>query len=326
MIISVVIATRDRASLLETTLAALCEQQSPGCPFEILVVDNGSVDSTAAVVAQAAQRSSVPVTYLTEAKPGKSHALNTAVGHARGDLLAFTDDDVLPSPGWLAAFARTFSETGADYAAGRILPLWEAPPPRWLTPSLHGVLAIPDGGTRRLTLTGIQDQVMPIGANMAIRRPVLDSVGGWNPELGKLKNTLRTGEDHEFALKLGAAGFKGVYEPEASVLHRVPADRLRLTYFARWCYGNGQIEAGLEQEYPSTARYLLSVPRYLWRRLGKDLLSILWGLVTIDPRRSTSGAMRLAWFAGYLKGRWNGPAREATVAARAPVISRTWRC
>ena len=324
MMISVLIATRDRAPLLKATLEALCEQESPGCRFEILIVDNGSVDSTAAVVAEAARRSNVPITYLTEEKSGKSHALNSAVDHARGDVLALTDDDVLPSTGWLAAFARTFSETNADYAAGRILPLWEAPPPRWLTPSLHGVLAIPDGGTRRLTLTGSQDQVMPIGANMAIRRAVLDSVGGWNPDLGKLKDTLRTGEDHEFALRLVAAGFKGVYEPEASVLHRVPADRLRLAYFARWCYGNGQMEAGLEPDYPSTDRYLLGVPRYLWRRMGTDLLSIVAGVVTVDPRRATSGAMRLAWFAGYLKGCWNRP-RQPKIAARPVVISRTSR-
>jgi len=324
MMISVVIATRDRAALLEATLEALCAQESPGCPFEILIVDNGSVDSTATVVAEAARRSNVPIRYLTEEKSGKSHALNTAVDQARGDLLALTDDDVLPSPGWLAAFARTFSETGVDYAAGRILPLWEAPPPRWLTPSLHGVLAIPDGGTRRLALTGIHDQVMPIGANMAIRRAVLESIGGWNPNLGKLKNTLRTGEDHEFALRLVAAGFKGVYEPEASVLHRVPADRLRLAYFARWYYGNGQMEAGLESDYPSTDRYLLGIPRYLWRRLGNDLLSMLGGLVTVDPRRSTAGAMRLTWFAGYLRGRWDRP-HEPSVAARPAAISRTWR-
>jgi len=323
--ISVVIATRDRARVLEATLNALSEQRSPGCPFEILIVDNGSVDSTATVVAEAARRSSAPIRYLTEEKPGKSHALNSAVTQARGDLLAFTDDDVLPSPGWLAAFVRVFSETGADYAAGRILPLWEAPPPRWLTPSLHGVLAIPDGGTRRLILSGNHDQIMPIGANMAIRRTVLDTVGGWNPDLGKLKDTLRTGEDHEFALRLGAAGLKGAYEPEASVLHRVPAERLRLAYFARWYYDNGQIVAGLERNYPSTAHYLLSVPRYLWRQAAKDLGSSLTGVLTVDPRRSTSGAMRLAWFAGYLKGCWTG-SDDPTVTAQTPVISRPTQC
>jgi len=322
--ISVIIATRDRASLLEGTLDALSKQTSPGCPVEIVVVDNGSVDRTRDVVEAAMRQSPIPIVYLTESKPGKSHALNTAVTHARGDLLAFTDDDVLPSQGWLAAYARAFAETGADYAAGRILPLWEATPPRWLTPAQHGVLAVSDGGTRRLMLAGVHDRVMPIGANMAVRRLVLDQVGGWNPDLGKLKNTLRTGEDHEFALKLTAAGFSGVYEPEACALHRVPAERLRLDYFFRWCYSNGRIEAGLEQEYPSTTNYLLRVPRYLWRRFASDVMSALTGIVTADPRPTASGAMRMAWFSGYLAGRWK-PAAARQVGMR-PVIERSWRC
>jgi glycosyltransferase involved in cell wall biosynthesis len=323
--ISVIIATRDRAPLLRGTLEALSGQVSPGCPVEILVVDNGSIDGTREVVEAAARESKIPVIYLTESRPGKSHALNTAAAHARGDVLAFTDDDVLPSPGWLAAYTQAFGETGADYAAGRILPLWEVAPPRWLTPEQHGVLAICDGGTRRLILAGVHDNVMPIGANMAVRRHVLDRVGGWNPDLGKLKDTLRTGEDHEFALKLAAAGFAGVYEPEACALHRVPAERLRLEYFFRWCYSNGRIEAGLEQEYPSTKNYLLRVPRYLWRRLATDLMSTMTGIVTADSRPATSGAMRVAWFGGYLAGRWTrGALRE--VGRRGPMIERSWRC
>jgi glycosyltransferase involved in cell wall biosynthesis len=323
--ITVIIATRDRARLLESTLTAVCEQVSPGCPFEILVVDNGSVDDTAEVAAAAARRSSVPITYLIERKPGKSHALNTAIAHAHGDLLVFTDDDVLPSATWLSAYAQAFAQTGADYAAGRILPLWEAPPPRWLTPALHGVLAIADGGSTRHALTGIHDQVMPIGANMAVRREVLHRLGGWNPDLGKLKNTLRTGEDHEFALRLTAGGFTGVYEPEASVLHRVPADRLRFAYFFRWCYGNGRMEAGLEQRHPSTAHYICRVPRYLWRRVATDVSSAALGIVTADAGSATAGAMRLVWFAGYLRGRWQPESGTTRDAARLP-MTRSSRC
>jgi glucosyl-dolichyl phosphate glucuronosyltransferase len=323
--ISVIVATRDRASLLKCTLEALCGQISPGCPVEILVADNASTDETRQVVQAAARESSIPVRYLTESRPGKSHALNTAVSHARGDLLAFTDDDVLPSPNWLAAYTRAFGETGADYAAGRILPLWEATPPRWLAPAQHGVLAIGDGGPRRLILAGVQDQVMPIGANMAVRRHVLDRVGGWNPALGKLKDTLRTGEDHEFALKMAAAGFSGVYEPEACALHRVPADRLRLGYFFRWCYSNGRIEAGLEQEYPSTTNYLLRVPRYLWRRLAQDLAATALGVVSVNPRTASAGAMGIVWLGGYLAGRWTR-ASLREVNMRDPVIERSWWC
>ena len=323
--ITVVIATRDRARLLESTLAAVCKQVSPGCPFEILVVDNGSIDDTANVAAAAARNSKVPIIYLIERKPGKSHALNTAIAHAHGDLLVFTDDDVVPSETWLAAYAQAFAQTGADYAAGRILPLWEAPPPRWLTPSLYGVLAIGDGGSTRHALTGIHDQVMPIGANMAVRREVLHRVGGWNPDLGKLKNTLRTGEDHEFALRLTAGGFTGVYEPEACVLHRVSADRLRLAYFVRWCYGNGRMEAGLEQRHPSTARYLGRVPRYLWRRVANDVTSTARAIVTADAGGAAAGAKRLVWFAAYVSGRWELEGGNTTDAAPFP-MTRSSRC
>jgi glycosyltransferase involved in cell wall biosynthesis len=302
--ISVIIATRDRAPLLAGTLDALLQQDPPGCPYEILIVDNASADATPVVVADAALRARVPVVYLHEPRAGKSHALNTALAHAHGDLLVLTDDDVLPSPGWLAAYVRAFAETGADYACGRILPLWQAPPPRWMSPDLYGVIAVPDGGRHKLTLApGENDHIMPIGANMALRRHVVDRIGGWNPDLGKLQGTLRTGEDHEFALKMMAAGFRGVYEPGAAVRHLVPKERLRIEYFRQWFYDNGVIVAGLEDEYPTATRYVFDVPRHLWRQFVQDLAAYVRSIATGNVRRSTAARMRLSWFAGFVKGR-----------------------
>jgi len=309
--ISIIIATRDRAALLADTLRALSRLEDPGQPYELIVVDNASVDDTAAV-AEAAARRGAPIRYMYEPTPGKSHALNAAIAVARGDLLVFTDDDVLPCGAWLNEYVRAFAETGADYATGRILPLWEAPPPRWLSAPLYGVLAVPDGGERRLIISkGANEHIMPLGANMAVRRHVLDRVGGWNPALGKLQGTLRTGEDHELSLKMIEAGFIGVYEPGACVQHRVPSDRLRFSYFQRWYYENGAIEAGLEQDYPSTTRYLLSIPRYLWRQLIADAVAMLLGIVTFDIRRAAAGELRLAWFAGYLRARWRARGRTS---------------
>jgi glucosyl-dolichyl phosphate glucuronosyltransferase len=303
--ISVVIASRNRAPLLASTLAALERQDWPGCPFEIVVVDNASTDDTARVIDEAVSRRRVPVMGLREDRPGKSHALNTAMAHARGDILVLTDDDVLPSRGWLATYRQAMDETGADYAAGRILPLWEAPPPRWLSPALYGVLAIPDGGTRRLSLAaGRNDQIMPIGANMAVRRHVIDRVGGWNPRLGKLEGTLRTGEDHEFALKMREAGLSGIYEPDALVHHRVPGDRLRLAYFWRWFCDNGAMQAALERGYPQAVPHLLDVPRYLWREALVDVGSLAGALVTLNAPRATAAVMRLGWFLRYVRERW----------------------
>jgi glycosyltransferase involved in cell wall biosynthesis len=302
--ISVIIATRDRAALLESTLEALARQESFGPSFEIVVVDNASVDHTPEVVAAAAKRSPAPVVYLRESRPGKSHALNTAVRHARGDLFVLTDDDVLPPATWLLAYARTFAETRADFAAGRILPLWEAAPPRWLSPALYGVLAIPDGGASRLVLSpGVNEHIMPLGANMAVRRHVVERVGGWNPDLGKLQGTLRTGEDHEFAIQMLEAGFSGVYEPSAWVQHRVPSDRLRLSYFQRWFYDNGGVAADLEARHPTTRYYLLGTPRYLYRAFARDLWSMIDAAARLDVRRATAAEMRAAWFAGYVWAR-----------------------
>jgi glycosyltransferase involved in cell wall biosynthesis len=323
--ISVIIATRDRAPLLASVLEALSQQEWPGCPFEIVVVDNGSVDDTRTVVATAAARSAAPIVYLREDTPGKSHALNAGVSTARGNLLVFTDDDMLPcSKDWLAAYIRALADTGADYATGRILPLWEAAQPRWLSPLMYGAIGVSDGGTRRLNLSkGLNEQIMALGGNMAVRRPVLDRIGGWNPNLGKLQGTLRTGEDHEFALRMAAAGFTGVYEPRASMYHRVPGDRLRLGYFSRWFFDNGGIAAGLEHAYPSTTRLLLRVPRYLWRQLADDLAGASRGLLTADLRRVTAAHMRCVWFAGYLRSRWTRHGRGARLHARPVTLSRS---
>jgi len=303
--ISILIATRDRSALLAETLGAIAAQASPGCALETIVVDNGSVDDTAAVVAAAAQSSPERVRYLHEARPGKSHALNTAIQHARGDLIVLTDDDVLPSPGWLAAYARTFEDAHVDFAVGRIFPLWEAPPPRWLSPALYGVLAVPDAGAERLPLARhVNEHIMPIGANMAVRRRVIDKIGGWNPDLGKLEGTLRTGEDHEFAMQMLEAGFRGTFEPDAWVRHRVPPDRLRLAYFHRWFHDNGAVGAQLEDRYPTTARYILGVPRHLWRQFGEDVVRVIGRAATLDSRRAAAAWMRAAWFAGYVRARW----------------------
>src|SRR5689334_14209836 len=94
--------------------------------IEVIVADNGSTDSTADVVRVAAMRTDAPmISYLLVERPGKSGAVNAAVARARGDVIAYTDDDVKPDPRWLERIAAAIEETGADFVAGRILPIWE---------------------------------------------------------------------------------------------------------------------------------------------------------------------------------------------------------
>jgi glycosyltransferase involved in cell wall biosynthesis len=312
--VSVVLATRNRAALLAETLHALTRQRWPRDRFEIIVADNGSIDDTRAAVLDAAARDGAPlVHYLYVAASGKSFAVNQALTLASGDLVAFTDDDVRPAPDWIERLAAAFDETGADFLAGRILPRWQTPPPAWLSPSLYGVLAVPENGGERRPIDAPDADVTPIGANMAVRREVIDRVRGFRTDLGKLDGTLRTGEDHELLLRMLDAGFHGAYEPSAVVEHWVPSDRLTRGYFRAWQFQNGRDVARLEAFYAHGVRRWLRVPRYLWRRAMLDFLSAVRALVRRDRRGRVAAAMRLIWFAGYVKEAWFG-VRQSTPA------------
>jgi glycosyltransferase involved in cell wall biosynthesis len=305
-LVSVIIATRDRAALLAQTLDALAAQRYPRDRFEIIVADNGSVDGTRAVVEASASRSESPVTrYVYVAESGKSNAVNAALPLARGSLLAFIDDDVLPEPSWIERLSVAFTETNADFVAGRILPRWETAPPPWLSTALYGVLAIPDSGERRLRIeAGGNGDIIPIGANMAVRSGVTKQLGGLRPDLGKRGRTLQTGEDHEFFLRMLHAGYRGVYEPSALVRHWVPRDRLKRAYFRRWLYQNGQDVARLEIAYTPGQARLLGVPRYLWWRAAANGLRSARAAVMGDSRTRFASVGQLIWFGGYLRQSW----------------------
>jgi len=313
--ISVILATRNREALLGETLNALAAQRWPRDRGEIIVADNGSTDGTREVVAAAVARQEGPsVRYLYVAEAGKSAAVNAALQQAQGDLVAFTDDDVLPEPQWLEQLAHAFGRPEVDFVAGRIFPRWEAPAPSWMSPALYGVLAIADGGEQPLQIkAGGHEHPMTIGANMAVRASVIRRLGGLRRDLGKLGGTLRTGEDHEFFLRMIHGGCQGVYEPAAVVRHFVPRARLDRSYFRSWLYQNGQDVARLEATYPS-GRRLFGVPRYLWRAAAADALAAARATATFDAPSRFAAMVRLIWITGYLRASWFGDASPVTPA------------
>ena len=148
---------------------------------------------------------------------------------------------------------------------------------------------------------------MPIGANMAVRRSVVQSVGGLRSDLGKLEGSLRGAEDHEFFLRMLQAGCRGVYEPTAIVHHWVPPSRLSRAYFRRWLFQNGKDVARLEPSFPTASARLLGLPRYLWRQAATDTWFLIVATVTRNSPEHFRAAVRLLWFGGYLFETWCVP-------------------
>src|SRR5262245_22603444 len=129
--VSIIVATYNRAALLDECLHHLSEQRFlPG--DEIIVVDNGSTDSTAAVVGSHQRRCAAPLHLLHEPIAGKSHAIARGAAAATGQILAMTDDDVNVAGDWLDVLRRVLADPAVGIAGGPVKPRWEPTVPRWI--------------------------------------------------------------------------------------------------------------------------------------------------------------------------------------------------
>jgi len=182
---------------------------------------------------------------LFEPAIGKSHALNLAVDAARGEVVAFTDDDAEPEPGWLRPLTAPLlaSDRPPRLAGtgGRVLPVFpEGATPAWFrawVESRDTAFLSPrhDRGPQPLEYSyGDQDRTgIPIGANCAYRREIFASYR-YDPRLGPNRETgLRGGEDTLLAMELMRDGFRLLYTPDALVRHPVYAERLRIDAIRR---------------------------------------------------------------------------------------------
>lgn len=205
--ISLVICTRNRASTLPACLAALNRLKSD-VAFEIVIVDNGSTDQTADVLAEFASTSPATVVLLHEPCAGVSRAKNVGILAARGEVIAFTDDDCYPAEDYLTAIMHCLSDENIAYLGGKVLLFDPADLPITIQPLNH-VVSLPAGCY--LTPGLIH------GANFAFRRSVFDRAGGFDISLGP--GTPLIAEDIDMLQRASLAGFSGLYSPLITVFH-----------------------------------------------------------------------------------------------------------
>jgi glucosyl-dolichyl phosphate glucuronosyltransferase len=283
---SILVCSYNRASLLDLTLASIASLRIPaGWDAELVVVDNNSSDATQAVVERHRGRLPFRVVNLIERRQGKSFALNRGLRSSSGAVVALTDDDVRPSEDWLERIVSAFESSRSTFAFGKVLPDWERDPPPYLltieAQEIWGPLALVDYGDapQDYTADNFGKHRLPVGANLAFKRDALLQVGGWRNDLGKVNNSLISGEDHEIFVRLLRAGmFTGRYDPSIVVRHHVPVSRLAPRYFRRWFYWNGRTIARMLPDYYrdidfDSAPRVAGAPRFLYRQAAEQWAS-----------------------------------------------------
>lgn len=266
--VSLIICTRNRATQLRKCLASVSSLEAPSCEWELVVVDNGSTDTTAAVIDECARSAAFPVRYALEPAAGLSRARNRGIATATGDILLFTDDDCYPESGYLRAAVETLQQPQVDYFAGRVLLHDPTDAPTTIKTSTRANLI----GPRSFFHPG-----MIHGANMGFHRRVTEKIGGFNEALGA-GSSLSAGEDVEYLARASAAGFSGGYFPGPTVSHhhgRKPGELDSLN----WGYnvGRGAYYASMMVHTDSGAQFLREwLGSITWRHPRKGLGEI-WG-------------------------------------------------
>jgi glycosyltransferase involved in cell wall biosynthesis len=239
MRVTVAICTFNRAELLRQTLDHLRRLEIPrDCAWELIVVNNRSTDPTDEVVRASQDR--LPLRLLSEPRQGKSHALNTAMAAANGELLLWTDDDVLVDPRWLAehvAAARRHPE--AAFFGGPIVPVFEVAPPAWIGdhwPVISGAYAARTLGDQPFAFRREQ---LPFGANLCVRTSVQRRYP-YLAELGPSAANGIVGEETNVLERMLDDGHVGMWVPAASVQHFIVRERLTIDYIRRYFHGLGR--------------------------------------------------------------------------------------
>lgn len=277
MLISVIIATYNRCESLRKVLEGLLVQEKSTFTYEVIIVDNNSTDQTQGVVAsfkEEYRENSIDLLYLHEDRKGKSFALNMGIQHAKGDIVAFTDNDVLIDKNWLRSLKECFESQGCDGIGGRVLPLYPESTPSWVKENPHqmaGVVVIYDQGDVSHSVNEKTERF--IGCNWAFKKEVFRECGDFRTDLGP--GTSMMGEDEEFYHRLLSKNKKLYYCSHALIFHPVDLERLSLKNTASWHICLGRFHAYKEMQTGQNIIKCFGVPRYLIKEIFIDSFNVL---------------------------------------------------
>jgi glycosyltransferase involved in cell wall biosynthesis len=222
--------------------------------WECIVVDNNSKDNTAQPVEEFIKgHPALNFRYCFEAEQGLSHARNRGIREAKGDIIAFIDDDERIVPDFIKAYIQLFdSHADAMAAGGKIIAEYPTGRPAWMSHYTERPIANPmDFGDY---ICSFPKGCIPGGGNMAMRRELFSTIGLFNTSLGRTGKRLIGGEESDLFERIASIGMKCYYAPRAVMYHIIPQEKLTEEYFERLCYNTGVSQLTRAQIHNHTTR------------------------------------------------------------------------
>lgn len=317
MKITVILCTYNRCVSLENALNSVVASKLPeSTEWEVLVVDNNSRDKTQMVVEEFSRRHPGRFRYVFESRPGKSHALNTGIQEAYGEVLAFMDDDVTVDSAWLHNLTVNLESNEWVGAGGPIHPLWSSLRPEWLSVETRYALA----PLVAFDLGQEEGQITepPWGTNMAFRKEVFEKYGGFQTYLGPRPGSQIRGEDSEFGQRLLDRGERIRYEPSAIVYHPVTEERLTRKYHLEWWFDHGRENVLRNGVNPNTKYFVGGIPLYLFRRLA--VWTVRW-MVAVDSGKRFNSKRTVWSISGQILESFRSRTTEKRQSGEGPLSS-----
>jgi glycosyltransferase involved in cell wall biosynthesis len=238
--VSVIIPTYNRAKMLGITIESFINQDYPKDQYEIIIADNNSSDNTKDVVNDWQKRSPVDIRYIFEKRQGVHFARNTAAKIAMGDVLYFTDDDMIADKDLLREIVKVFEfDTKVASVTGRVLPKWEVNPPDWVIKLCYnGLLSINDPPEEFIIST---HDCNVFSCHQAILRDVFFKSGGFNPEntAGMWIGDGETGLN----IKIKQLGYKFGFNGASIIYHVIPSQRMTQSYLNQRVANQGNCDS-----------------------------------------------------------------------------------
>jgi GT2 family glycosyltransferase len=294
--------TERRWHVLCASLRSALSQEPP--PLEAIVV----VDHNEALAERVRAAFPQVAVVANAGTRGLSGARNTGLAHARGDVVAFLDDDAVARPGWLAGLTAAYADPRVVGTGGVVLPRWVDRRPRWLPDEFLWVVGC--------TYRGVAERAVeirnPIGASMSLRRDAGLRAGGFSAGLGRVGRTPLGCEETELSIRLcrRTPGAVVVQAPTAVVDHEVVPERARWSYYLARCWSEGLSKAvvarlvGAGDGLSAERRYVTrTLPSGFARALAEAARGDAGGLLRAGALLAGVGVTA----AGYLRGRLAAP-------------------